>query len=194
MTQTLDALLTELEERARKAKFDGEWNAEAVDAYVRACHPDTLLKLVAVIRRLREGLGFYAKMELQDDAFAKHYDRTNLVITDEYGDKTTVANYPGPPVARGILRDVEAIVTSEKRDETGNDSSGFRESLIDKINAISWAVKPKVEFSSSLPQVITVLRDPQIFGPSSYEIKVIIPHGTSLRGVYPNYYFVRECA
>lgn len=36
------------------------------------------------------------------------------------------------------------------------------------------------------------LRDPQVFGPESWVVKIIIPYGTKVCGVYPNIFFVKE--
>jgi hypothetical protein len=99
MTQTLDALLSELEERAKAEPEGSVWHLPDLyyelingsyrkvpanaQAFMQACLPQVVLKLVAVIRRMREALNTYA---------------------DPY-------YYPlSPANAQTILSDVEAIV------------------------------------------------------------------------------------
>jgi hypothetical protein len=130
MTQTLDALLSELEERA-KAATPGPWSvsprrekmggprvqnsqtgrmisqvkgehgfADEADTrnavYIASASPDTILKLVAVIRRMREGL----ELSLPGSScFPTIQDKYSRYLMERQA---------------AALRDVEAIVRGEK--------------------------------------------------------------------------------
>lgn len=81
------------------------------DARPEPSEPRVMVRLseYEALKECARTLEFYALMENQDDAFSQHYDRTCLTITDEYGDKTTVMNYPGPPKARAALERLREV-------------------------------------------------------------------------------------
>ncbi len=51
--------------------------------------------------------------------------------------------------------------------------------------------KPKVIWSDEPPSLFVEKLDPQIHGANQVEIKVFVPHGVRLIGIYPDVVFVR---